>query len=195
MLGFLPAGLVYNNYSINQEENMNKNLIILAILLLSLPLFACSGNEPAAPAASLESTESDQAEEVAEPPTAEPAVSENLYVTDINEIVGTWVASADLGIFVAIVTPDGMFRVATSSEALEQGSSDSWKVTVEDGQIVATGYALCLGDTGYYLAEIKPDGTLKFITVSDPCSNRIRRMDRSLPGRLTPYDLVFYPVD
>ena len=82
-------------------------------------------------------------------------------MSDINEIVGTWVASADLGIFVTVVSPDGMFRVATSSEDLEKGSTDSWMLTFEDDQIIATDYALCLGDTGYYLAEIKPDGTLK----------------------------------
>jgi len=116
-------------------------------------------------------------------------------VSDINEIVGTWVASADLGIFVAVVSPDGMFRVATSSEDMEKGSTDSWMLTFEDDQISATNYALCLGDTGHYLAEMKEDGTLKFFTISDPCTGRIRKMDRSLPGRLTPYDLIFYPVD
>jgi len=174
---------------------MNKKLIIFVILLLCLPLFACSGNGSTQAAATEESTVMDQAEEVADPATAEAVQSETIYVSDINEIVGTWVASADLGIFVAVVTPDGMFRVATSSEDLEKGSTDSWKLTFEDDQISATGYALCIGDVGYYLAEIKPDGTLKFITISDPCTGRLRKMDRSLPGRLTPYDLVFYPVE
>ena len=116
-------------------------------------------------------------------------------MSDINEIVGTWVASADRGIFVAVVSPDGMFRVATSSEDLEKGSTDSWMLTFEDDQITATDYALCLGDTGHYLAEMKEDSTLKIFTISDPCTGRIRKMDRSLPGRLTPYDLIFYPVD
>lgn len=174
---------------------MNRKLIIFIILLLCLPLFACSGNGSTQAAPIAETTEMELAEEVAEPTAAEAVQSETVYVTDINEIVGTWVASADLGIFVAVVTPDGMFRVATSSDDLEKGSSDSWKLTFEDDQISATGYALCLGDTGHYLAEIKPDGTLKFITISDPCTGRLRKMDRSLPGRLTPYDLVFYPVD
>jgi len=174
---------------------MNKRLIIFVILLLCLPLFACSGNGSTEAVAPEESTEMDQPEEVVEPTAAEAVQSETVYVTDINEIVGTWVASADLGIFVVVITPDGMFRVATSSEDMEKGSTDSWKLTIEEDQILATGYALCLGDTGNYLAEIKPDGTLKFITISDPCTGRLRKMDRSLPGRLTPYDLVFYPVD
>ena len=176
---------------------MNNKSIILALLLLaaSVLLIACSGNEPAQPAAPAESIEVEQVEEAAVLPTAEPVVSENLYVTDVNEIVGTWVASADLGIFVAVITPDGLFRVATSSEDLEKGSTDSWQLTFEEDRIKASGYALCIGDVGYYLAEIKPDGTLKFITISDPCTGRIRKMDRSLPGRLTPYDLVFYPVE
>jgi len=143
----------------------------------------------------VESAEIDQPEEVTDPASEGPAASDILYVSDINEIVGTWIASADLGIFVVVVSPDGMFRVATSSEDLEKGSTDSWMLTFEDDQITATDYALCLGDTGYYLAEIKPDGTLKFVTISDPCSGRIRKMDRSLPGRLTPYDLIFHLVD
>jgi len=174
---------------------MNKKLIILAIIVFCLPLFACTGNGSPEPAEPAESTEIDQSEEVIEPASAESVESDILYVSDIDDIVGTWVASADLGIFVAIVTPDGMFRVATSSEDLERGSTDSWLLTFEDGQITATDYALCLGDTGQYLAEIKPDGTLKFVTISDPCSGRIRKMDRSLPGRLTPYDLIFHLVN
>jgi hypothetical protein len=185
----------YNNYPIIKGKIMNKKLLILAIIVFCLPLFACSGNgspDPAVPAAS---AEIDQLEEVSDPATEGPVTSDILYVSDINEIVGTWVASADLGIFVAVVSPDGMFRVATSSEDLEKGSTDSWMLTFEDDQISATDYALCLGDTGYYLAEIKADGTLKFFTISDPCTGRIRKMDRSLPGRLTPYDLIFHPVN
>ncbi len=174
---------------------MNKKLIIFVILLFCLPLFACSGNGSTQAAATAESTEIELVEEVAEPAAAEAVQSETVYVTDINEIVGTWVASADLGIFVSVITPDGTFRVATSSEDLEKGSSDSWILTFDNDQITATGYALCLGDTGHYLAEIMPDGTLKFITISDPCSGRIRKMDRSLPGRLTPYDLIFHLVE
>ena len=171
---------------------MNKKLIIFVLLLLCLPLFACSGNEAPDPAAPVESTEIDQPEEVLE---LAPAESDRVYVTNVDQIVGTWVASADLGIFVAVVSPDGMFRVATSSADLEKGSTDSWLLTFEEDQITATDYALCLGDTGHYLAEIKSDGTLKFTTISDPCTGRLRKMDRSLPGRLTPYDLVFHPVD
>ena len=174
---------------------MNKKLVFLAILILCFPLFACSGNGSPEPAAPADSTEIEQVDEPSVLATEELAQSEILYVTNVDDIVGTWVASADLGIFVAVISPDGMFRVATSSEDLERGSTDSWKLTFEEDQILATGYALCLGDVGNYLAEIKPDGTLKFITISDPCTGRLRKMDRSLPGRLTPYDLVFYPVE
>lgn len=174
---------------------MIKRLLLLAIILFCLPLFACSGNGSAEPAVPAESTEIDQPEEVSEPAAAESTEFEDYYVTSIDDIVGTWVASADLGIFVVVITPDGLFRVATSSEDLENGSTDSWNLTYEEDQIVAAGYALCSGDIGYYLAEIRPDGTLKFVTISDPCSGRLRKMDRSLPGRLTPYDLIFYPVD
>lgn len=175
---------------------MNKKLIILVILLFCLPLFACSGNGSPEPVVPAESTEIDQSEVAAEPTAAlEPTQSNATFVTNIDQITGTWIATADLGNFIAVISPDGMFRVATSSEELEKGSTDSWKLVFEEDQIKATDYALCLGDVGYYLAEINPDGTLKFITVSDPCTGRIRKMDRSLPGRLTPYDLIFHLVE
>jgi hypothetical protein len=175
---------------------MNKKLIILVILLFCLPLFACSGNGSPEPAVPVESTEINQPD-IPATPTAAPddAQSKKNFVTTIDQITGTWIATADLGNFVAVISPDGMFRVAASSEELEKGSTDSWKLTFEEDQIKATGYALCLGDTGIYLAEINPDGTLKFITISDPCTGRIRKMDRSLPGRLTPYDLIFHLVE
>ena len=175
---------------------MNKKLIILVVLVFCLPLFACSGNSSPEAAAPAGSTEIDQPQVTAEPTSElEDSSSERTAVNNVDQIVGTWIAAADLGNFVAVISPDGMFRVASSSEELEKGSTDSWKLTFEDNQISATEYALCLGDTGYYLAEIKADGTLKFITISDPCTGRIRKMDRSIPGRLTPYDLVFHPVE
>ena len=174
---------------------MNKKLIILVIIILCLPLFACGGGAPEteAPAESAKVEVKPEESTSVENPTPAPPAS-NL-VTAVDQIVGTWIASADLGNFVAVISPDGMFRVATSSEDLEKGSTDSWKLSFAEDQILATGYALCLGDTGYYLAEINPDGTLKFITISDPCTGRLRKMDRSLPGRLTPYNLIYHPVE
>ena len=175
---------------------MNKKLIILVTLLLCLPLVACSGNDSSQPSAPAESTEAGQSETAEEPTDVpEDTQSEIVFVSGIDQITGTWIANADLGNFIVVISQDGMFRVATSSEDLEKGSTDSWKLTFEGDKIIATGYALCLGDTGNYLAEINPDGTLKFITISDPCTGRLRKMDRSLPGRLNPYDLVFYPVE
>jgi hypothetical protein len=174
---------------------MNKKLIILLIVIFCLPLFACSGSGSPEAVAPAESTEIDQPQAAAQPTSApQTSSSEKTIVNNIDQITGTWIAAADLGNFVAVISPDGMFRVATSSEELEKGSTDSWKLNFENDQITATGYALCLGDTGYYLAEIKADGTLKFVTISDPCTGRIRKMDRSIPGRLTPYDLIFHPV-
>ena len=163
---------------------MDKKLIILVIIILCLPLFACGGGAPENEAP----TESTEVETLPEEPTTAPESTQptTIMVTGVDQIVGTWIAAADLGMFVAVVSPDGMFRVATSSEDMAKGSTNSWMLTIEDDQISATDYALCLGDTGHYLAEIKADGTLKFFTISDPCTGRIRKMDRSLPGRLTP---------
>lgn len=175
---------------------MNKKLIILTILTLCLPLFACSAGGNPEPAAPGESTDTDQPEDVVAEATASLDDTQVgiTFVTNIDQIVGTWIATADLGNFVAVITPDGKFRVATSTEDLERGSTDTWTLTFEEDQILATGFALCLGDTGSYLAVINEDGTLKFTTIADPCTARFRKMDRSLPGRLTPYDLIYHLV-
>ena len=90
----------------------------------------------------------------------DPAQFGGTLVTDIDQIVGIWIATADLGNFVAVISPEGVFSVATSTEELEKGSTDSWRLTYVEDKFEATGFALCLGDTGYYLAEINPDGTL-----------------------------------
>lgn len=174
---------------------MKKTVLILLILLFTIPLYACGASpEPATPSDT--AVEEDLA--AVEEPTPEPEPTEITtdLVTSVDEIVGTWLAAADLGNFIIIISEDGMLRVATSSEELEKGSTESWKLTFDEtAQISATGYALCLGETGSYLATLSPDGTLKFSTISDSCTNRIRRMDRSLPGRLTPYNLIYHPVE
>ena len=172
---------------------MTKKLIILLIIIFCLPLFACGGETPETNLPTEASEELVVAEESS--PAPEPTLPGSTYVSQIDQIAGTWIAAADLGNFIAVIEPDGMFRVASSTDELEKGSTDSWKLTFEEDQILATGYALCLGETGYYVAEINPDGTLKFITISDSCTGRLRKMDRSLPGRLTPYDLIYHPVE
>jgi hypothetical protein len=93
------------------------------------------------------------------------------------------------------IYPDGKLSIATSLVDLERGSTDSWNLIIEDGQISATGFALCLGDTGSYLAVIHEDGTLKFTSIIDACDSRLRKMDRSLPGRLNPYNLIYHRVE
>ncbi|NQS92460.1 MAG: hypothetical protein HQ574_08635 [Chloroflexi bacterium] len=169
---------------------MDKKLIVFVVLLFCLPLFACSGGNTPEPAVI------DQPAVVSElEPAPAPAHSNAVFVTNIDQIVGTWIANADLGNFVAIITPDGKFLVATSLEDLENGSTDSWDLTIGEDQISATNFAGCPGDMGAYLANINQDGTLKFITIADPCTVRLRKMDRSLPGRMTPYDLVFHRVE
>ena len=169
---------------------MSKRFGLLLILVVCLPLIACSGGGSPEQV----STETNIPEIIAEP-TAAPAESANTSVTTIDQIVGTWIAAADLGNFVMTIFPDGKLSIATSLVDLEQGSTDSWMLTIEDGQISATGYALCLGDTGSYLAVINEEGTLKFTSIIDACDARLRKMDRSLPGRLNPYNLVYHRVE
>lgn len=181
---------------------MKKYLILISLVVFCLPLLACSGQQPAdpniqdAPAETLE-IEQDPADATQPPVDDEDHVHEaGTTVTSLDQIVGTWIAAADLGNFVATIDAEGTFRVATSLEDLEQGSTDSWKLTFdEQGAISATGFAMCLGDTGSYLAIVHEDGSLKFTSVLDPCEPRLRKMDRSLPGRLNPYNLIYYRVE
>ncbi len=169
---------------------MNRKLIILAVTVICLPLIACSGGGSPEGV----STETNIPEITPEPTTA-PVESANTPVVALDQIVGTWIAAADLGNFVMTIYPDGKLSIAPSLVDLEQGSTDSWKLTIEDGQIFATGFALCLGDTGSYLAVIRENGTLKFTSIIDACDSRLRKMDRSLPGRLNPYNLIYHRVE
>ena len=169
---------------------MSKRFGLFLILVICLPLIACSGAESPEGV----SVETNIPEITAEP-TADLAQSTDTPVTTIDQIAGTWIAAADLVNFVMTIYPDGKLSIATSLVDLEQGSTDSWNLTIEDGQIFATGYALCLGDTGSYLAVIHEEGTLKFTSIIDACDARLRKMDRSLPGRLNPYNLIYHRVE
>jgi len=141
---------------------MAKRFGLLLILIICLPLIACSGaGSPE------EVSTATNIPEISAEPTAAPARPTGTSVTTVDQIVGTWIAPADLGNFVMTIFPDGKLSIATSLVDLEQGSTDSWKLTIEDGQISATGYALCLGDTGAYLAVINEGGTLKFTSIID----------------------------
>ncbi len=169
---------------------MSKINGLLLILIICLPLIACSGDGSPEGV----STETNIPEIAIEPTTARAEFA-NTPVTAMDQIVGTWIAAADLGNFVMTIYPDGKLSIATSVVDLERGSTDSWNLIIEDGQISATGFALCLGDTGSYLAVIHEDGTLKFTSIIDACDSRLRKMDRSLPGRLNPYNLIYHRVE
>ena len=167
---------------------------LLITLVLCLALSACGAEEPTL-VPEVEPTTADQPQPEAVEENSSPAVeSTSTRVTQIAQIEGTWIAPAYPGNFVLTVFPDGKLSVATSLEDLERGSTDSWNLTIEDGQITATGYALCLGDTGSYIAEIDEEGNLRFVSIIDACDARLRKMHRSLPGRLHEYILIYHPV-
>lgn len=170
-----------------------RNLIIpiLLIMILSLALAGCGSSEP--PQSDVEEPPVQETESTSVPSDDPQPVK--TQVTSIDQIVGTWIAPAYPGNFVLTVFPDGKLSVATSLEDLEAGSTDSWNLVIEDGQISASGFALCLGDIGTYLAEIDKDGNLRFLSIIDACDARLRKMDRSLPGRLNEYILIFRPVE
>lgn len=178
-------------------NNRNLHILLLILLITGLVLSACGGEEPTPnQVEEVEATEQPAVVENQNPTSSsEQPLSGNTQVTEIEQIVGTWIAPAYPGNFVLTVFPDGLLRVATSLVDLERGSTDSWYLTIEGGQISATGYALCLGDTGSYIAEIGPDGNLRFVSIIDGCDARIRKMDRSLPGRLQEYKLIYRPVE
>ena len=180
-------------------ENVNKFWAVALILVAVVVLTGCIGNQPPATEMVEEpvSTTVEEVEEVNEEPIIEEDgnASSKTTVTEIEQIVGTWIAPAYPGNFVLTIFPTGKLSVATSLEDLEKGSTDSWNLVLEDGQITATDFALCLGDVGTYVAEIDKEGNLRFISVIDACDARIRKMDRSLPGRLNPYSLIYRPVE
>jgi hypothetical protein len=170
--------------------------VLLVPLLLILVLTACGGEEPL-PTEVVEVVPSAVPDsEVDQQPTnsSGDAIQANLQITEIDQIVGTWIAPAYPGNFVLTIFPDGKLSVATSLADLERGSTDSWNLVIENGQITATDFALCLGDIGTYIAEIDPAGNLRFVSIIDGCDARLRKMDRSLPGRLVEYKLVYRPV-
>jgi len=168
---------------------------LLLLLALGLILSGCGGEEPAqAPVDEAAESVVPEVEEVPQGSSGEPDAG-NTQVTEIAQIVGTWIAPAYPGNFVLTVFPDGKLSVATSLEDLEAGSTDSWTLIVEDGQITASDYALCLGDIGTYVGELNKEGNLRFISIIDPCDARLRKMDRSLPGRLNEYILIYRPVE
>jgi hypothetical protein len=172
---------------------MDKKSLIPILLFICLPLFACSsGATPDSPMEPelVEVSQPEPTEEIA--PTEEAST---VRITSVHQIEGTWIALADIGNYVMNISPEGIFTVATSVEALEQGSTDSWTLTFEGQNITASGFAMCLGEDGTYAAVMNEDGSIKFTSILDPCEPRLRKMDHSLPGHMHPYNLIYYRVD
>lgn len=157
-------------------------------LALGLLLTACQWDPNTGP-----SNSGDSPAALAE--SAEPTPINETPVNKLAEIVGTWTAQADLGNYFMKISPQGEVKVAATLERLESGSTDSWRIWMESGQVLADGYALCSGELGSYLAGFYDDGSLKFTAINDSCSARYRMMDRSLPGRLNEYILLYTRVD
>jgi hypothetical protein len=171
----------------------------VVIVTLALAVSGCTGSGETAVAGNeaqgehSQTEEADHEHESASDVSAPPVTGST--VTDLEEIEGTWIAAAYPGNFVLTIFPDNTLSVATSLEDLKAGSTDTWNLTMEDGEITATDFALCLGDVGSYVATLQDDGTLRFTSIIDPCDARLRKMDRSLPGRLNEYILIYHPVD
>jgi hypothetical protein len=175
-------------------KKLSLMILFVALLIPGLLLAGCGAAETPAPESAASETASTSDEEAESSFANEAVLPSGDIVTDLNQIEGTWIAPAYPGNFVLTIFPDGTLSVATSLEDLKAGSTDSWQLTMEDGEITATDYALCLGEIGSYVATLKDDGTLRFTSIFEPCEPRLRKMDRSLPGRLNEYILVYNPV-
>ena len=172
----------------------NRFLAGIFLLALCFPLFACGG------AGTPEQVE--QAEPTVEPspeqeltPTAEPIENRSTPITDISQIEGLWIADANPEIFYLRINPDGRVNYAPSLVDLEKGSTNSWTLRLEEDIIYAERFDLCLGEVGTYFGALNPDGTLKFVSIQDSCDFRLRHMDRSLPGRIWEYNLVYSLIE
>ena len=166
---------------------------VLFILVLSLPLIACLGSDPPVAEETIATTKPTIS---SEPGTSSEAIqSSGTPVTNIDQIVGMWIASANPEIFYLLIHPDGTVKVAPSLNDMEIGSTNTWMMKIEENQIITDGFSLCLGDIGSYFGEINNDGSLKFTTISDACSYRLRHLDRSLPGRITEYNLLYIRIE
>jgi hypothetical protein len=175
-------------------KKLSLMILFVALLIPGLLLAGCGAAETPAPETAAPDTVNTGDEEAESSFANEAVLPSGDIVTDLNQIEGTWIAPAYPGNFVLTIFPDGTLSVATSLEDLKAGSTDSWQLTMEDGEITATDYALCLGEIGSYVATLKDDGTLRFTSIFEPCEPRLRKMDRSLPGRLNEYILVYNPV-
>ena len=127
--------------------------------------------------------------------TDEPVEDGKRSVTDISQIEGLWIAEAKPEIFYLPIFPDGRLEIAPSIVDLERGSINTWALRIEEGIIYADDFDLCLGEVGSYFGVLNPDGTLKFVSIQDSCDYRLRHMDKSLPGRLYDYTLVYSLVE
>jgi len=171
-----------------------KLIVIALIFILSLPLIACGGAEAPpeieeAPPTSAPVTNLEPAAD------AEDIEARGTPVTDISQIEGLWIASADPEIFYLLINPDHTVNYAPSLVDLEKGSTNTWTLRFQDNEIFAEKFDLCLGETGAYFGFLNPDGTLKFTSIQDSCDFRLRHMDRSLPGRIWDYNLIYARVE
>ena len=168
----------------------DKLWISVLILVLCFPLFACGGADTPTQVDTVEtSTELEPA------PTVEPIESRSTPVTEISQIEGLWIADANPEIFYLQINPDGLVKYAPSLVDMEKGSTNSWTLRMEEDIIYAEKFDLCLGEVGTYFGALNPDGTLKFVSIHDSCDFRLRHMDRSLPGRIWEYNLVYSLIE
>jgi hypothetical protein len=168
--------------------------VLLFLLILCLPLIACGGAETP-PETEVVATENAPTVNLEPAAPAEDVESRGTQVTEIGQIEGLWIASADPEIFYLMINPDGTVNYAPSLVDLDKGSTNTWTLSFQENEILADKFDLCLGEIGLYFGVLNPDGSLKFTSIQDSCDFRLRHMDRSLPGRIWDYNLVYTRVE
>jgi hypothetical protein len=168
--------------------------VILFLLVICIPLIACGGADVPAETEEVLPTIPPEVESELEV-TDEPGDHGKIPVTDLNQIEGLWIAEAKPEIFYLQIFTDGRVEIAPSLADLEKGSINTWTLRIEEDIIYAEDFDLCLGEVGSYFGQLNPDGTLKFISIIDSCAYRLRHLDKSLPGRLYEYNLVYSLIE
>ena len=133
-----------------------KSKTLLFILALCLQLIACLGSDPLVAEEIVVTTKPTISSEPGTP--GEAIQSSGTPVTNIDQIVGMWMGSANPEIFYLLIHSDGTVKVAPSLNDMEIGSTNTWMMKIEQNQIIADEFRLCLGDNGSYFGKINNDG-------------------------------------
>lgn len=152
---------------------MHSNTLILVVGYALLIAFACPGCGP-----------------------------ESVEVDAVSDLVGEWQGRVigdpedqEIGVIrgALIIQPDGTILGAKTWERVEQGSTDTYEIWFEDGEMRMIGLEEYCGDiVGHYQPQILTDGSLRFSSVLDECTVRREVFEGEQdPAHANPHELEF----